>query len=82
MYPIVGYTSIAPSFIPDPIEIKKVIPCNLFSFLDPDFLVIHDIKVGSRILPEIPCYKIEDMYIWGATAMIFSELLEVIKSIV
>lgn len=82
VYPIVGFTTTLPFFIPDPIEIKKVIPCNLFNFLDPDFLVIHDIEVGSRILPEIPCYKIEDKYIWGATAMIFSELLDVIKSIV
>jgi 8-oxo-dGTP pyrophosphatase MutT (NUDIX family) len=82
VYPIVGYTTTTPTFIPDPVEIQEIIPCNLFSFLNPDFLVIHDIEVGSRILPEIPCYKIKDKYIWGATAMIFSELLEVIKSIV
>ena len=82
VYPIVGYTTTTPTFIPDPIEIQEVIPYNLFCFLNPDSLVIHDIEVENRILPEIPCYKIKDKYIWGATAMIFSELLEVIESIV
>jgi 8-oxo-dGTP pyrophosphatase MutT (NUDIX family) len=81
VYPVVGYTTTTPSFIPDPVEIKKVITCNLFSFLNSDSLTFQDIEVGQRILPEIPCYKIEDKYMWGATAMIFSELLEIIKTI-
>jgi len=33
VYPIVGYTSDIPVFIPDPVEIKEVIPCHLFDFL-------------------------------------------------
>ena len=79
VYPIVGYTTEAPVFIPDPIEIKEVIPCHLLDFLKQDAFTIQDLKVGERILPNIPCYKIGKRLIWGATAMIFSEFLDVIR---
>ena len=79
VYPIVGYTTDAPVFIPDPIEIKEVIPCHLFDFLKQDSFIIQDLKIGERILPDIPCYKIGKRLIWGATAMIFSELLDIIR---
>lgn len=80
--PIIGYTTSKPNFVPDPNEIKEIIPCHLFDFLDPDALMIQDIEIHGRILPNIPCYKIGERIIWGATAMIFSEFLEIIKPIV
>jgi len=79
VYPVVGYTNIAPVFILDPIEIKEVIPCHILDFLKQDAFTIQDLKVGERILPNIPCYKIGKRLIWGATAMIFSELLDIIR---
>ena len=81
VYPVVGYTTTIPAFIPDPIEIREIIPCSLFDFLESDTLTIRDIEVGGKILPDIPCYQIGERIIWGATAMIFSELLEIIKTI-
>ena len=82
VYPIIGYTKTIPFFIPDPVEIKEIIPCALFDFLRPDAMIIQDIDIRGRILPNIPCYKMGDKLIWGATAMIFSELLDIIKPIV
>jgi 8-oxo-dGTP pyrophosphatase MutT (NUDIX family) len=79
VYPIVGYTTVVPVFIPDPIEIKEVIPCHLIDFLKQDAITIQDLKVSERVLPDIPCYKIGKRLIWGATAMIFSELLDIIR---
>jgi 8-oxo-dGTP pyrophosphatase MutT (NUDIX family) len=82
VYPVVGYTTVAPVFIPDPIEIKEVIPCHLLDFLNQEAFTIQDLKVGGRVLPDIPCYKIGKRLIWGATAMIFSELLDVIRPLI
>lgn len=80
VYPIVGFTKTVPTFILDPVEIKEVIPCNLLDFLKPDRFIIQDIEVQGKIIPNIPCFKIKEYFIWGATAMIFNELLEIIKS--
>jgi len=82
VYPVVGYTTVTPVFVPDPIEIKEIIPCHLLDFLKHDAFTIQDLKVGEKILPDIPCYKIGKRLIWGATAMIFSELLDVIRPLI
>ena len=82
VYPIVGYTTTIPSFVPNPEEIKEIIPYALFDFLRPDAMIVQDIEIRDRILPNIPCYKIGEKLIWGATAMIFSELLDIIRPIV
>jgi 8-oxo-dGTP pyrophosphatase MutT (NUDIX family) len=82
VYPVVGFTGIEPTFILDPVEIKDIIPCNLLDFLNPDHFVIQDIEVRGNILPDIPCFKTGEHLIWGATAMIFNELLEIITPIV
>jgi 8-oxo-dGTP pyrophosphatase MutT (NUDIX family) len=79
VYPVVGFIERKPAFILDPVEIKKVIPCNLLDFLRPESYVISDIEVNGKTLPDIPCFKIDDSLMWGATAMIFNEFLEIIK---
>jgi hypothetical protein len=30
---------------------------------------------------EVPCFKVDDHYIWGATAMMMSELKEMLKKV-
>lgn len=82
VYPIVGFTRIAPAFILDPVEVKDIIPCNLFDFLKPDHSVKQDLEVRGKIMTDIPCFKTGKHLIWGATAMIFNELLEIIRPIV
>lgn len=82
VYPIVGFIRIEPTFILDPVEVKDIIPCNLFDFLKPDHYVIQDMEVRGKIMTDIPCFKTGEHIIWGATAMIFNELLEIIRPIV
>lgn len=82
VYPVVGYTTKSPSFVPDPVEIKEVIPCHLLDFINSDLFTIQDLKVGERILPNIPCYQIGNRLMWGATAMIFSELLDIVRPLI
>ena len=82
VYPVVGYITTEPVFILDPFEIKDVIPCNLVDFLNPDHFIIQDIEVRGNIISDIPCFKTGEHLIWGATAMIFNELLEIIKPII
>lgn len=82
VYPVVGYTRTEPAFILDPFEVKAIIPCSLFDFLNPDHFIIQNIEVRGDIITDIPCFKTGEHLIWGATAMIFNELLEIIKPII
>ena len=78
VYPIVGYTNSTPIFKTN-YEVHKVLEVNLTTLLDPDTLTNKKIphRTGNEFM--VPCYYIQGEIIWGASAMIMSELLEIIK---
>jgi 8-oxo-dGTP pyrophosphatase MutT (NUDIX family) len=78
--PVIGYADSRPDFKPDPSEVAEIIEADI-SFLFNDQLQkskVLDIK-GYKI--EAPYFDVKGKTIWGATAMILSELREVILSI-
>lgn len=80
VYPIVGYSHIAPDYVIDPVEVKEVIEAPLNDFFNPEKLKTIDMRVnGGFILKDTPYFDIKDFVVWGATAMIMNELLELIK---
>lgn len=73
--PFVGYVEHHPDFRPDKTEVQYVIEASLDTLTDPmnqreEALFRH----GKKIVA--PCYRIGEELIWGATAMILSEYLE------
>lgn len=80
VHPIVGYSNVVPDYIPDPNEVKAVIEAPLADFLNPDKLKMTDIRVPAGfVLKDTPYFDIKGYTVWGATAMMMNELLEVIK---
>ncbi len=80
VHPIVGYSLVVPNYVPDPAEVKAIIEAPLADFLNPDKLKLTDMRVpGGYILKDTPYFDIKDYVVWGATAMMMNELLEVIK---
>ena len=80
VHPIVGYSHVIPNYVPDPEEVKAVIEAPLADFLNPDKLKMTDIRVPMGfVLKDTPYFDIKDYIVWGATAMMMNELLEVIK---
>ncbi len=80
VYPIVGYSHVVPDYVPDPAEVKAVIEAPLADFFNPDKLKTTDIRVPAGfVLKNTPYFDIKGFVVWGATAMMMNELLEVIK---
>lgn len=78
--PVIGWLKGTPTFKPDIKEVENIIEIKLKDLLDDkniDFL--NFTKFGKKI--KAPCYSIKKFQIWGATAMIISELVEIIKII-
>ena len=74
VYPFVGWMEEIPVFRPDPTEVQYVIEVSLKELLDPanrdsETLYHH----GQPI--EAPFYRVGKEKIWGATAMMLSEVL-------
>lgn len=75
--PIVGYLNYRPDFYPDPYEVAKIYEIPLTTLLDSE--IIEKRKIQTRGLTfETPGYAIADQWIWGATALMLAELIDVI----
>lgn len=77
VYPFVGYINKKPEFKPDPKEVKFVITANLSVFLEPSTLIKEEWELFGELI-KVPFFNVENQKIWGATAMILSEFIEVI----
>lgn len=77
VFPFLGYTNSAPKFIPSPDEVAQIIEVPLINFLD--LRITHyDIKASYSSFMSVPAYNINGNIVWGATAMILSELKDVL----
>lgn len=79
IYPVVAAAEERPSFRPSPIEVAEIIEIPLDHLLDRK-------NIQEEIWPlrgmevKVPFYSFEGHKIWGATAMILAELIDLISS--
>ncbi|MCP9767672.1 CoA pyrophosphatase [Lacihabitans sp. LS3-19] len=77
--PIVGYLDYKPDFFPDQKEVEKIYEVSFSDFLNIDKKGIRNITVGKRQM-EVPGFDIQSQWVWGATALIMNEIVEVMIS--
>lgn len=78
--PVLGFSSVKPQFIPQPAEVESVILISLRKLLNQDNIRKKKVKTGLGISLDVPAFYIDGHIIWGATAMILSELREILLS--
>ncbi len=78
IYPVVAVTDKRPDFQPSELEVAEVIEIPLNHLLDPENRKreMWDYK-GAEL--DVPFYSFKGDKIWGATAMILSELVELLE---
>lgn len=79
VYPSVGYLPYRPDFIPSPNEVARVVEVALPELLDSANLksLYHPVGDGRKI--KAPAFEVRGNVIWGATAMMLSELLDIVR---
>lgn len=83
VYPFVGFLEEKPLFIADSNEVSEIIQANIFDFIDENNVILNgEIKLFLEKKLKIPYYNIDKHIIWGATAMIMSEFVQIIKSVI
>ncbi len=78
VHPVVAITSQKPFFRTDPFEVAALLEVTLQDLQDVTKRSKKDILVRG-ITVQAPYFDIQQQTIWGATAMILSELLEILK---
>jgi 8-oxo-dGTP pyrophosphatase MutT (NUDIX family) len=78
--PVVGSHVDVPKFKMNPLEVQHVITVPLSTITNKNTIKRKDMVVRSNIrLKNVPYFNIEPYTIWGATAMILSEFIHIIK---
>ena len=78
--PIIGYLKTKPNLIPEKNEVAEIITADISFLFEKKLKKEKTINVrGYKI--KAPYYDVQGHIVWGATAMILSELAEVIESI-
>ena len=78
--PFVGFINAAPNFTPNPDEVSKIIGVPLSILMDESIVGKKKITVSvTKLKINYPYFDILGETVWGATAMMLSELKELIK---
>lgn len=79
VYPFIGYMNQEPVFIPDEKEVAQIIEMPLFDLLDNDLRGELNL-MRNDMTYTVPCYYIQGRAVWGATAIILSELEAILRN--
>jgi len=79
--PVVGYMEKEPYFTLDSFEVKELIETPLELLINDEKLKEKDIIVRDQFTINAPYFDIYEKVVWGATAMILSELKTIIKDL-
>ncbi len=77
--PFLGIADQRPRFVPDPLEVDQILEVELQAFFNPRNKVMKTIDLSTGFSLDTPCFSINGYTIWGATAMMISEFLEILR---
>ena len=76
--PFIGFVDEKPKFILNK-EVAKVIEVSLRDLLDEVSISSINMNTSYMKNTNVPCFKLDGYVVWGATAMMLSEIKELIK---
>ena len=79
--PVVGYVTKRPDFIPDKIEVVRILEGDIRSLLPSEAVHVSEIVVAKVYKLQAPHFIIDGEMVWGATAMMLNEFRMVLGEI-
>lgn len=76
--PFMGIIEYRPNFTANN-EVSAFIEVRLKDILDDSSIIIKNMSTSYMKNVDVPCFKLNDYIVWGATAMILSEIKDLLK---
>ena len=77
--PVVGVLKEKPLFVPDPIEVNRIITSPVNRIMERNVIQETEVNVDRYNLPlKVKYFDIDNEVVWGATAMMLSEFRDVL----
>lgn len=78
--PILGYSLEVPEFIPEKREVDRIIPTSIQTLILPQTKRRTMLDFGRGFQLDTPYFSVEDEIVWGATAMILGEFIQLLEN--
>ena len=79
IHPFVAFKDNLPTLRPNPEEVAAILDSPLTNLEERYAIHRKDFSVRDKFLKDIPYFKVAGKTLWGATALIFSELLYLLR---
>jgi len=77
--PVVGKIEEKPDFIPEPREVDELISASISDLVDSRMVKEKELIVRNGFKLLCPYFDLESKVVWGATAMMLSEFVEILR---
>ncbi len=81
VFPFIGICQEYPQFIKQEDEVEAIIEVPLNHFIDDKNVVTKKVKTSYSVETEVPAFKLNEHIVWGATAMMLSEIKDLLKQL-
>ena len=82
VYPFIGITHEMPRFLKQDDEVEDLIEVLLDDFLNEDHVGSQRLMTSLQKEVEVPGFKLNGHMVWGATAMMLSEIKDLLKKVI
>jgi len=79
VYPFIGYADSRPDFIIDEREVEELLEVPFGTFLNEELVKEKIIQSKTGFKLNAPYFDVEGKVLWGATAMMISEIAELVR---
>lgn len=80
--PFIGISRLTPNFIMEDKEVEAILEIPLQHFLNDELEIISKVSTSYSVDVEVPAFKLNEHIVWGATAMVLSEIKDLLKQII
>lgn len=77
--PVIGYVDHIPEFVPEEREVQRIISARVSDIVSPEIQKKTILEIGNQIKLDTPYFEVEKEMVWGATAMILGEFIELLE---
>lgn len=81
VHPYVGILSKTPKLVAQETEVEKILEIDVEHFLDEKNLIMKNLSTSYAQNIDVPAFQLGGYTVWGATAMMLSELKEMLKAV-
>ena len=78
--PVLGFSELVPDFVPEEREVARIIQTSVRTLFEPSFRKQKILEFSNNFRLDTPYFEIDKEMVWGATAMILSELLQILEN--